>query len=232
MECKMDIENGFEMVEKILNVMTATQDPDRRRLTGMDPYELWEGDPDARLMLAEAMLVSGFEGNPHPVDLLMEAFWMTMSEDSMAWVCYLLDGPGQDGASAGGNDDVQCRGRYPVSCHMFRSPEWLVLMRLTQTERGRSCLPFNRNPDGGYENVTFLMRPKVSISKDADAGIRAILESRPEFLFKPTGLELCSCDIDWSERWFSNHMVTEGELRKVLRMCVESVMEDLRREAL
>ena len=233
-ECKMDTENGFERVEKVLNVMTATTDPDRRSLAGMDVYELWDGDSCARLVLAEAMMVSGFEGNPHPADLLIDVCWLSQSEYAQAWICYILDGTGEDGACAGRAEAVPCRGTHPVSERMFHSPEWLVLMRLTQTERGYTDLPFNRNLDGGYENGTFLIRPQAWMPsfREVDTDAQAILESRPRFLFKPTGLELCSCDIDRRERWFSNHSVTEGELRKVLRVCVESVMDDLRGEAL
>lgn len=110
----METENGFETVEKVLNVMTATQDSNRRRLTGMDPYELWGGDSCARLVLAEAMMVSGFEGHPHPVDLLMDVCWLSQSEYALAWICYILDGAGMTGPMPAGRRP--CRAGACIRC--------------------------------------------------------------------------------------------------------------------
>ena len=180
-----------ERKEDVIRRMTSTSNPRFGRFAGMDFYEVEDGnvgneDPMTRdLLCAMVRIVTdefdAWMGFDSVLDMAIRG-----SDEAAAWVCYATDRPGEDPMPSCEEDAAPGIGRFTLPAAFARTPEWLVLMSLLQSDDGGSSLSFNRNADGGYENDVFLIRPHRDYG---DGTLReTMLSERPCLLFKPTGL--------------------------------------------
>lgn len=106
-------------------------------------------------------------------------------------------------------------------------PEWTVLLDLCDSDpTGSCCGPVRANGYGGFENSVFMLSPYYwGMSDDEDREVRSEL---PNFLFKPTGFEM---------RWYKyafrdcrvNRPLTVEQMRRMWRICIQSVLDQYER---
>jgi len=99
-----------------------------------------------------------------------------------------------------------------------KSPEWLVLNSVSRMSLDRTVHPSFSNKLGGFSNDLFEFVPRP---KDGNS------PSFVGFRFKPTELEISMADpADPMQAWMNQELDTL-DLRKVFRLCIQSVIDDL-----
>ena len=147
--------------------------------------------------------------------------WLEFIEDTERDEERKEDGEPGNASEMPGKGAKVGRKQYFLNGDLVMSPEWFVLMKLSETDDwGFTNMEAYKNDRGGYENDVFAIRAYYWGDDVEEC-------ARPNFRYKPTGLE-----IRWYKHPFRSGQMSqkldETEIRKIWRKCIESVIGNIR----